>query len=49
MDVLFGTDTCPDHEPEAFGIHEDFPETYVEQLLLRDLGNKDGYGQNRGL
>lgn len=38
MDVIFGTHVCPDHEPEAFGIHEDFPETYVEQLLLRKIG-----------
>ena len=38
MDVIFGTHVCPNHEPEAFGIHEDFPETYVEQLLLRKIG-----------
>ena len=40
MDVIFGTHYCPDHEPEAFGIREDFPETYVEQLLLRKVGEK---------
>ncbi|MBI3234545.1 MAG: sterol desaturase family protein, partial [Bacteroidetes bacterium] len=25
MDLLFGTYTCPDHEPEALGINEEFP------------------------
>ena len=33
MDLLFGTYVCPDHEPERFGIHEDFPESYTGQLL----------------
>ena len=33
MDLLFGTYVCPDHEPERFGIHEDFPENYAGQLL----------------
>lgn len=33
MDVLFGTHTCPDHEPEQFGIKEPFPKTYVGQLI----------------
>lgn len=37
MDILFGTYTCPDREPEAFGIHEPFPTTYLEQLLLRKI------------
>jgi sterol desaturase/sphingolipid hydroxylase (fatty acid hydroxylase superfamily) len=33
MDILFGTYTCPDHEPEAFGISEYFPKTYIGQLI----------------
>lgn len=33
MDVIFRTHTCPDHEPEQFGIRETFPKTYVGQLL----------------
>jgi sterol desaturase/sphingolipid hydroxylase (fatty acid hydroxylase superfamily) len=33
MDIIFGTYTCPDHEPESFGIHEEFPKHYVGQLL----------------
>src|SRR5204862_3354033 len=33
MDILFGTYKCPDHEPEAFGLHEEMPKTYWGQLL----------------
>lgn len=33
MDILFGTYTCPDHEPEQVGIKEEFPENYVGQLV----------------
>jgi sterol desaturase/sphingolipid hydroxylase (fatty acid hydroxylase superfamily) len=33
MDLAFGTYRCPDHEPEAFGIHEPISRTYVGQLL----------------
>jgi sterol desaturase/sphingolipid hydroxylase (fatty acid hydroxylase superfamily) len=33
MDIFFGTYTCPDHEPEQFGIKESFPKNYVNQLL----------------
>jgi sterol desaturase/sphingolipid hydroxylase (fatty acid hydroxylase superfamily) len=33
MDLLFGTYTCPDHEPEHFGIKEPFPKTYVGQMI----------------
>ncbi len=33
MDILFGTYTCPDHEPEAFGIDEKTPKTYFGQLM----------------
>ncbi|MBL7733269.1 MAG: sterol desaturase family protein [Chitinophagaceae bacterium] len=44
MDIIFGTYTCPGHEPEKFGIKEDFPKNYPGQLihpLLPDsLGKK---------
>jgi sterol desaturase/sphingolipid hydroxylase (fatty acid hydroxylase superfamily) len=33
MDVIFGTYTCPDHEPEKFGIKQETPKSYVGQLL----------------
>lgn len=33
MDIIFGTYTCPDHEPEAFGIHEKTPRNYIGQML----------------
>jgi sterol desaturase/sphingolipid hydroxylase (fatty acid hydroxylase superfamily) len=33
MDILFGTHHCPDHEPEAFGIHEPISRTYLGQML----------------
>ncbi|MFN0203165.1 MAG: sterol desaturase family protein [Bacteroidia bacterium] len=33
MDILFGTYVCPDHEPEHFGIKEDFPQVYWKQML----------------
>jgi len=33
MDIIFGTYTCPDHEPEQFGIQETFPKNYLGQLL----------------
>ncbi len=33
MDVMFGTYTCPDHEPEKLGIKEEFPKHYVGQLV----------------
>lgn len=33
MDLLFGTYTCPDHEPEKFGIKEEFPKHYVGQMV----------------
>lgn len=32
MDLLFGTYRCPDHEPEAFGIHEPIKQSYLAQL-----------------
>jgi sterol desaturase/sphingolipid hydroxylase (fatty acid hydroxylase superfamily) len=33
MDKLFGTYVCPPAEPENFGIKEDFPKTYIGQML----------------
>jgi sterol desaturase/sphingolipid hydroxylase (fatty acid hydroxylase superfamily) len=33
MDLLFGTYRCPDHEPEAFGIVEPIPQSYLGQML----------------
>lgn len=33
MDVLFGTYTCPDQEPEKFGIQEQSPKSYIGHLL----------------
>lgn len=33
MDLLFGTYVSADKEPESFGIKEDFPKTYLGQLI----------------
>ncbi len=33
MDILFGTYVCPSHEPDHFGIKEQFPTTYMGQML----------------
>ena len=33
MDIIFGTYTCPDKEPEQFGIKEQFPKNYVGQMM----------------
>lgn len=40
MDLLFGTHTCPDHEPEQFGIKEDFPKNYIGQMIYPFLPKK---------
>jgi len=40
MDILFGTYTCPDHEPEKFGINEEFPKNYAGQLVHPMLPEK---------
>jgi sterol desaturase/sphingolipid hydroxylase (fatty acid hydroxylase superfamily) len=37
MDLLFGTYRCPDHEPEAFGIHEAPPRWGYLGHMLRPL------------
>lgn len=33
MDIIFGTYTCPNHEPEKFGIKEAFPKNYIGQMV----------------
>jgi sterol desaturase/sphingolipid hydroxylase (fatty acid hydroxylase superfamily) len=33
MDVIFGTYNCPDHDPDAFGLGESYPSSYLGQLL----------------
>jgi sterol desaturase/sphingolipid hydroxylase (fatty acid hydroxylase superfamily) len=33
MDLLFGTYRCPPHEPDAFGVAETMPGSYLGQLL----------------
>jgi len=33
MDLLFGTYRCPPHEPEALGINEPMPKSYVGQMV----------------
>ncbi len=42
MDIIFGTYTCPGHEPERFGIKEDFPEHYPGQLIHPLLPDRIG-------
>ncbi|HTF05095.1 MAG TPA: sterol desaturase family protein [Bacteroidia bacterium] len=42
MDVIFGTYTCPDHEPEKVGIKEEFPKNYVGQMVHPVLPKKAG-------
>lgn len=40
MDILFGTYVCPDHEPEKFGIKEEFSKNYFGQMLHPFLPTK---------
>jgi len=40
MDIIFGTYVCPPTEPKEFGIKEEFPSTYIGQLLNPILPNK---------
>lgn len=40
MDVIFQTYTCPEHEPEHFGIKETFPKNYLGQLIQPLLPKK---------
>ncbi|MFD2159232.1 sterol desaturase family protein [Rubritalea tangerina] len=32
MDIIFGTYSCPPHEPDSFGIHEPIKQNYLSQL-----------------
>jgi sterol desaturase/sphingolipid hydroxylase (fatty acid hydroxylase superfamily) len=41
MDKIFGTYVCPPHEPEKFGIKEDFPKTYLGQMIRPLLPKKN--------
>src|SRR6185369_5118236 len=34
MDLLFGTYTCPGHEPESFGLREPMPKSYLGQMIF---------------
>lgn len=49
MDVIFGTYTCPDHEPEAFGIKETFSSSYIGQLTEPLLPKKQQGALRRSL
>ncbi len=40
MDILCGTYVCPNHEPEAFGIKEQFPQNYFAQIIYPLLPKK---------
>lgn len=40
MDIIFGTYTCPDQEPEKFGIKETFSKNYLGQLIQPLLPDK---------
>lgn len=40
MDIAFGTYECPAREPEAYGIHEKTPNTYVGQMVEPVLPKK---------
>jgi sterol desaturase/sphingolipid hydroxylase (fatty acid hydroxylase superfamily) len=40
MDLMFGTYTCPDHEPESFGIHEPSPKTYSGHMIAPFLPDR---------
>lgn len=42
MDVIFGTYTCPNHEPEKLGIKEEFPKHYLGQMIHPLLPKKIG-------
>jgi sterol desaturase/sphingolipid hydroxylase (fatty acid hydroxylase superfamily) len=41
MDKIFGTYVFPPHEPEKFGIKEDFPKTYLGQMIRPLLPKKN--------
>lgn len=33
MDVIFGTYSCPEHEPDQVGVREETPDTYLGQII----------------
>jgi sterol desaturase/sphingolipid hydroxylase (fatty acid hydroxylase superfamily) len=47
MDKIFGTYVCPPNEPEKFGIKEDFPETYIGQMIRPLLPEKKESGPEK--
>jgi len=40
MDLVFGTYTCPGHEPESFGLREPMPRSYLGQMIFPFLPRK---------
>ncbi len=40
LDIIFGTYTCPDHEPQHFGIQEELSKNYIGQLVQPLLPRK---------
>lgn len=40
FDVIFGTYVCPNKEPEEFGIKENFPQTYLGQMIKPFVPNR---------
>ena len=46
MDLLFGTYVCPDHEPEAFGVNEPTPRTYLGYMIAPFLPKRRGIDGN---
>ena len=40
MDIIFGTYTCPDKEPDKYGIDDPLPKNYFGQLIFPLLPNK---------
>jgi sterol desaturase/sphingolipid hydroxylase (fatty acid hydroxylase superfamily) len=47
MDKIFGTYVCPPNEPEKFGIKEDFPQTYIGQMIRPLLPEKKDSGPEK--
>lgn len=41
MDKIFGTYTCPDHEPEQVGISEELPKSYTGLLIAPLKGSRN--------
>ena len=45
MDVLFGTHTCPDHEPEHFGLNEPTPSGYLGHIFQPFIPRKEKHAE----